>query len=248
MFTLKNDSAASDGRVMSAVSKIALVAAAVVALAGCREGFEKSSTVRAWTVADHAQRHPILVTKKPSTIKLAVARESYGLSPNQRATLISFLTHYHAQNAGNSRIRIQAPSGAPNEVAAMRVVDDVKTVAEHEGFDASNIVVNPYHAEGNHAPPIHVSYLRYVAEGPECGVFTENLGKSDRNLAHPDFGCSNQRNFAANIANPADLLGPRSMTPRDNSRRANVWKKYREGQSSASQRTQDERVNTRSSQ
>ncbi|MEL6299198.1 MAG: CpaD family pilus assembly protein [Pseudomonadota bacterium] len=247
MITFTRNGASDNRRFHSTASRLALVAAAALALAGCRDDFTKGSTVRSWTVADHAQRHPILVTKKPSTLKLAVSRSSYGLSPNQKATLISFLTHYHAQNSGNSRIRIQAPSGAANEVAAMRVVDDIKTVAEQEGFALSNVAVTAYHGDG-HQPPIHVSYLRYVAEGPECGVFTENLAQSGRNIAHPDFGCSTQANFAASVANPADLLSPRTMTPRDNSRRATVWDKYRKGQSTTSQRSQDERVNTRQGQ
>jgi pilus assembly protein CpaD len=46
------------------------------------------------------------------------------------------------------------------------------------------------------------------------------------------------------VANPADLLGPRTQGDRHSPRRDEVFDKYSRGASSASQRTGDERVNT----
>ena len=56
--------------------------------------------------------------------------------------------------------------------------------------------------------PIRLSYLRYVAEAPECGQWPTNLAEDYRNLPYPNLGCAQQHNLAAQIANPADLLGP----------------------------------------
>jgi len=60
-------------------------------------------------------------------------------------------------------------------------------------------------------------------------------------LPYPDFGCATQRNFAAQVANPADLIGPRSMTPAAAERRDVVWGKYIKGESTISQKQADER-------
>jgi pilus assembly protein CpaD len=49
------------------------------------------------------------------------------------------------------------------------------------------------------------------------------------NLPYPNFGCATQRNFGAQVANPADLLGPRSETARSSERRDQVWSKYVKG-------------------
>jgi pilus assembly protein CpaD len=49
----------------------------------------------------------------------------------------------------------------------------------------------------------------------------------------PDWnlGCASQRNLAAMVANPSDLVQPRGETPAYAMRRTTVIEKYREGQS-----------------
>jgi pilus assembly protein CpaD len=50
--------------------------------------------------------------------------------------------------------------------------------------------------------------------------------KDADNKHYADFGCSYQNNLAAQVANPADLLGPRKQTPVDAEERSNVIDKY----------------------
>ena len=95
--------------------------------------------------------------------------------------------------------------------------------------------------------PVRLSYLRYVAEGPECRDWTTNLAEEPRNLPYPSFGCAQQRNLAAQIENPADLLGPRSMDPADQERRAVVFDRYRQGRSTPTEKSQDERIQVKTS-
>jgi pilus assembly protein CpaD len=47
------------------------------------------------------------------------------------------------------------------------------------------------------------------------------------NKHYADFGCSYQNNLAAQIANPADLIGPRKQTSIDAERRGQVIDDYR---------------------
>ena len=188
-----------------------------------------------------------MVSQQPSTMSIRVARGSYGLSQHQRAQLSSFLQRYRGADAGNSKLVIMAPSGAPNEVASMQAVAEMRHMMADMGFDATAITVEAYHEGSDPQPPIRVSYLRYVAEGPECGRWPTNLAESETNLNYPNLGCANQRNFAAMIANPADLVGPRGRTPGSSERRDTVWEKYTKQQSTISQKQGDERVQVKGS-
>ena len=47
------------------------------------------------------------------------------------------------------------------------------------------------------------------AQTDKCGRWPEDLLHDAENKHYADFGCSYQNNLAAQIANPADLLGPR---------------------------------------
>lgn len=210
-------------------------------LAGCKHG-EENAQVAGWTLIDPAQRHPILVSQQPQNMSVRIARGSQGLSPQQRAELLGFAGRSRASDAGNSKLIISAPSGGANEVSAMRAVHEIRQVLSDNGFAESSIAVEAYSNDGDAQPPIRISYLRYIAEGPNCGSWTTNLASEPQNIPHPNMGCANQHNLAAMIANPADLLGPRSETDRSGERRDTVWDKYTKGESTGAQKSEEEKV------
>jgi pilus assembly protein CpaD len=75
--------------------------------------------------------------------------------------------------------------------------------------------------------------------GP-CGMWPNDLGSSNdrmynENVPYWNHGCANQRNLAAMVDNPADLVQPRGETPALSARRAIVLDKYRKGESTATQ-------------
>ncbi|MEO1649644.1 MAG: CpaD family pilus assembly protein [Pseudomonadota bacterium] len=223
-------------------TKLALAVTAALALAGCRDVMSPHQFQKGWTVLNHNERHPIIVSKKPSHMKLAVHRGSYGLNHHQKHRLGAFLRKYKSRGATNARLVVKAPSGSPNEVAAMHAVHEIRRVIVDHGFDESVVSVEAYHDAHNPAPPVRLSYKRYVAEGPTCGHFPTNLGHLPRNEAHADFGCANQANFAAMVANPADLVGPRTETPRSSGQRDDRWEKFKKGESTVSRRDQSEQA------
>jgi len=186
-----------------------------------------------------------MVTQQPTTLAVRVSRGSYGLSPHQRAQVISFLERYRSIDAGNSRMVVEVPSGSPNEVAAMQAVAEIRSLMSEIGFKPSDVNVEAVQAMGEAQPPIRISYLRYVAEGPQCGKWPTNLGTSYDNLNYPNMGCANQANFAAMIANPADLVIPRNSTPRAAERNDTVWEKYVKGESTISAKQSDEKASTK---
>lgn len=226
----------------SSVLRLLAASAAVLVLTGCKT-LDDPTRVAGWTLVDASQRHPILVTQEPASDVVRVARGSSGLTRAQRARLLDFADHYRATDAGNSRLVIEVPSGGGNEVAAMYAVSQIRTLLTNQGYAEASISVEAYDAAGAAEPPIRVAYLRYVAQPPKCGDWSTNLAYEPTNLPYPNFGCANQRNFGAMVANPADLLGPRSETARSSERRDQVWSKYVKGEPTGAKKSADERVN-----
>ncbi|PPC87033.1 MAG: pilus assembly protein CpaD [Hyphomicrobium sp.] len=226
------------------LKKLAVIAMLPMLVTGCKH-WENGSQVAGWSLVDPEQRHPIIVSQEPAHLNLSVHRGSQGLSPPQRASVLNFAGRYRASDNGNSRLIISAPSGSANEIAAVDAVDDARRILLDAGFSEAAISVEAYHDDRSQNPPVRISYMRFVAKGPECGLdWSENLGTSRTNIAHPNFGCAGQHNLAAMVANPADLLGPRSEGPRSSERRDAVMDKWTKGETTASDKTEDERVRT----
>jgi pilus assembly protein CpaD len=219
-----------------------LVAASVLAIAGCKTT-DDPTRVAGWTLIDSSQRHPILVSQEPTNHLIRIRRSSNGLTTSQRAQLVGFVNHYRATDSGNSRLVVAVPSGGGNEVSAMYAVGEIRAILNDHGFGQDAISVEAYSAEGAADPPIRVSYMRFIAEPPQCGDWSANLAYDPTNLPYPNLGCSQQRNLAVMVANPSDLLGPRSETARSGERRDQVWGKYVTGQPTGARKSIDERVN-----
>ncbi len=228
-------------------SKLLTVSMLALALAGCKTLDEPGAHVAGFAIIEPSQRPPIMVSQQPATTSLRVARGSRGLTPAQREQVAHFLERYRVTDAGNSKLVIAVPAGSPNETAAVRAVADIRHLITDYGFSESNVAIEPYRDAHEGAAPIRLSYLRYVAEGPGCGQWPTNLADDRRNLPHPNFGCAQQQNLAAQVANPADLLGPRTMEPADAERRAIVFDRYRNGKISGADRSTDERVQVKNS-
>lgn len=234
--------ATANARVAPVAFKALAVTTVLLSLTACRPGEESGAHVAGWTMLDASQRHPIVVSQQPANINLRVARGSHGLNPHQRSQLVSFLDKHRGSDTGNGRITVSVPSGSPNEVAAMSAAKDVREILRDYNIDETRVSLEPYHTDGEPQPPIRISYARFVAEGPTCGQWPLNLSADTRNLPHPNLGCATQRNFAAQVANPADLLGPRTMTPAIAERRDVQWEKFTKGESTVTKKDQDERV------
>jgi pilus assembly protein CpaD len=229
-------------------TKLIFASAAALAMSGCKT-LEDPTRVAGWTLIDSSQRHPILVSQEPTTHLIRIGSDKqFGLSASQRAQLLAFADHYRVIDSGNSRLVVSVPSGAANEVAVMQAVGEIRALLNGQGFGQDAISVEAYSAEGAADPPIRVSYLRYVAEPPQCGDWSTNLAYEPTNLPYPNLGCTQQRNLAVMVANPADLLGPRSETARSGERRDQVWGKYITGQPTGARKSIDERVNRDNSQ
>ncbi len=201
-------------KTVRAITTALTVSVATLALAGCDHLDQGPEFHAGNELLRPAERHPIVVTQQPSRMSLRVARGAAGLSPAQRAQMIDFLSRYHAADSGNSKLVINVPSGAVNEVAAMNAVADMRPILADQGISESSVSIEPYHSDGESQPPIRISYLRFAADGPDCSKWPDNLGTNSRNVNYQNFGCATQRNLAAQVSNPADLLGTKNNDTR----------------------------------
>jgi pilus assembly protein CpaD len=79
-------------------------------------------------------------------------------------------------------------------------------------------------------------------------LWPEDLGpsilnrRSSENKDYYNFGCSTQRNLAAMIDNPADLVQPRPETPAYTARRNVAFERYRRGETSTTNYPEGEKA------
>ncbi|MGI9387744.1 MAG: CpaD family pilus assembly protein [Methyloligellaceae bacterium] len=221
-------------------SALRATAALVVisALAGCSQ-MKHLHTPPYKLASSVEERHPIRVTNRSVSIKLPVASGAYGLTDRQRRRVRKFVAGYK-KSGWSGKIAVAAPSGGANESATLNSLRDIRSIFRAHGVSRSAVDFRPYHRSSNSRPPIRMSYGRYVAEGPECGDWSRNVANDKYNEHYSNFGCASQKNLAAMIANPRDLVRPRGETPRDSSRRDVVFDKYIKGETTVSQKSDEE--------
>jgi pilus assembly protein CpaD len=207
-------------------------------LAGCISQREKS--VQGWLVAEPTEQHPITVGSTPVGLKLAVPARGYGLTQQQKNKLRYFLRGYRRKDEGP--LRVAAPSGGINEVAVMHALGDVRREFRRAGISRRQVQFDAYSGSGGAAAPIKVSYRTFVARGPECGDWSDNLARDPKNIPYRNLGCATQKNLAAMIANPRDLIEPRGMTPRSSQRRDVIMDKYVKGDTTVAKKSDDEKA------
>lgn len=173
----------------------------------------------------------VKVTAAPDEVLLAVHAE--GLSPNQVQALDGLLARFNEAEA--REMVVLAPIGGGEDPVAGRMAATARAYLIDAGAPRFAVRIDTYPADGDKAPPLRVGYLRHEVETPRCGSW-EDLTKTRKNEAYGNFGCAVTANMAAQVANPADLLGPRREDPADAMRRGVVMGKYRAGEPTASQR------------
>lgn len=211
---------------MSGSRKVAIasLALAAVLLSGCAN---RNSIIVGSIPDDYRTRHPIVIAEKERVFDLPVASGDTRLTVSMRETVRGVAYEYRSGASG--AVRIMVPTGTPNAGAAAHLVSEVKKVLSKDGVPVSRIITTPYQvAYVEDAAPIRISFMAITASTEPCGRWPEDLlQNTHENRQYENFGCATQSNLAAQIANPADLLSPRGMTPIDATRRANAIEAYR---------------------
>jgi pilus assembly protein CpaD len=205
-----------------AVSLLAVLAVGL--LAGC---VKRDSVTVGAIPDDYRTNHPIFIAEKQEAIDLPVAVEDRGMTHSQRVALDGFLDSY--DRSALPLVTIAVPTGAANDLAAADAARDFRHFIRSRGVPASRIMMASYQSPSIEASaPIRVSYVAMRAQTNRCGRWPEDLMNNAENKHYANFGCSYQNNLAAQIANPADLLGPRKQTEIDAENRSRVIDVYRQ--------------------
>lgn len=212
---------------MTRMSRLLLITAAAATLSAC------ASTTQVGQVEDPitpTEQWRAELASRPEEIQLAV--HAGGVSPNQAEALAAFVENWRTAEAGT--ITIQAPSEGPAGAGAYRASESARSFLIGQGVPAEQVRVVGYRADAAAGPaPLKIGYLRHTVTLPECGREWTNIAHSMMNKPQANFGCAVTANMAAQIANPADLAGPRVMTPADVGRREVILEKYRKGEVSS---------------
>lgn len=209
---------------MSRIFRPLLAAAAVALVAGCATNRD-SITVGA-IPDDYRTNHPIVIAEKNQTIDIPVGTGDRGLTKDQQVTFEGYLEQYDRRAA--PVLTIMVPSGGANDVAATQAARGLMRVAVKAGVPSSRIAIASYQtAYPEASSPLRVTYTAMRAQTDRCGRWPDDLANTVDNKHYANFGCSYQNNLAAQVANPADLLGPRKQTPVDPERRDVIIDGYR---------------------
>jgi pilus assembly protein CpaD len=203
------------------------------ALGACT--YTNTEVVTASVPDDYRARHPIAIEEANRSVVIFVGHARGGLSASQRADVLGLAQTWVREGTG--AIVADVPVDTPNARAAASSFREVKALLAASGVPPRGITAHYYHPDDLRTlPTIRLSYPRIAAVAGPCGLWPEDLGPSllDRgysdNKPYYNFGCATQRNMAAMIDNPSDLVQPRPETPAYTARRTAGFEKYRKGE------------------
>ena len=132
------------------------------------------------------------------------------------------------------------PVGASNERAAADSMRTIRSILAATGVPPDGIAVRGYHPPTQPLAPIRISYPKISSAGrPVWPVARRHRTELNRdyfeNQPPWNQGCATQRNLAAMVDNPADLVQPRGETPPYEMQRTTVMENYRAGKPTATQ-------------
>ncbi|MGA9091140.1 MAG: CpaD family pilus assembly protein [Bradyrhizobium sp.] len=189
---------------------------------------------------DYRLRHPIAIQEADRSVVVFVGHGRGGLSASQRADVIGLARIWVSEGTG--AIVADVPVDTPNARAAQSAFREIQALLAAGGVPARGITLRHYHPDDPRTlATIRLSYPRMAAVAGPCGLWPEDLGPSINdsgyfdNRSYYNFGCAYQRNMAAMIDNPSDLVQPRPETPAYTMRRTEGFEKYRKGTTTATE-------------
>ena len=217
--------------------RAAVVGACTIFVCGCNNVTQQVAAVPD-VPTDYRQRHPITISETDQTLEVFIGSNRGELNATQRAEVLEFAQTWKRKATGG--VVVELPVGTSNEHAAAEVVHTIRSLLAATGVPPNGIVVRRYQPPNRNLATIRITYPRISAQAGPCGLWPADIGPSfnrDHFENQPwwNAGCATQRNLAAMVDNPADLVQPRAEAPIYTMRRTTVVEKYRVGSPTATQ-------------
>lgn len=218
------------------VLRVAAVAACALWTCACNT--DQQATAAPDVPTDYRLRHPITLQESNRSLALFIGTNRGELNPTQRAQVMSFGLGW--KRAATGGIVVDRPIGASNEQAAADAMHEIVSILAAAGLPPQSIAVQTYQADGPNLAPVRISYPKIVAQVGPCGLWPKDIGPTlnrdyTENQPPYNFGCAEQHNIAAMVANPSDLVQPRGETPAYTMRRTTVLGNYAQGKATDTQ-------------
>jgi pilus assembly protein CpaD len=214
-------------------SRAALRLLAVGGLAAMLGGCYQQTVAKNDYPNDYRLRHPITLKEGERTVEVFLGPNRGGLTPSQRADVLSFAQLWRRE--ATSGIIIDIPQGGPTDHAAADSMREIHSILAASGVPRNAVYVRNYRPSDSALASIKINYSKLVAEAGPCGRWPQDLGPGldagyTENKPYWNLGCATQRNLAAMVDNPADLVQPRGESPSYTARRSVAIDKYRKGE------------------
>jgi pilus assembly protein CpaD len=209
------------------------LAALAAGLAGCYVPRDTVGNIP----TDYRKRHPIAIREAEKTVHVFIGNNRGALMPEQRIDVMAFANVWRGEATGG--VIIDVPVGTPNELASAQAAREIRSLLAAGGIPPHGVTMRPYQPKDpGKLASVRISYSKLVAEAGPCGLWPHDIGPSldpsyNENRPYWNLGCANQRNLAAMVANPADLVQPRGEANVYTQRRTYVGEQYRRGANSS---------------
>jgi pilus assembly protein CpaD len=165
---------------------------------------------------------------------MKIAYAAGAVDPASAAKLESFVADYRLH--GNGKIAISVPNGPGMQQTVTTLANRINEM----GVGRDRILVASRDAAAGDSN-VELNYISYQARTAACGDWSEDLAFTAANTTASNFGCANQHNIAAMVADPRDLLGPRSVDGGDAARRQAVIGNYEAGKVTGAEKSPDQK-------
>lgn len=173
---------------------------------------------------DYTANHPIKVETRTALLILEPGPGGR-VKAADAPEIEEFARDFGNRAAGGIQIRVGANSA--NDALAMAFANDVIQVLISRGIPASAIQLSyAMEAESAKFGRAVMEYPIYVALADECGTWKDRPEFTPVNETTYNFGCATQRNIAAMMVNPRDLVDATAPSGRLAARADNVVGKY----------------------
>ncbi len=211
----------------AAAGRIAAACFGAALLAACDRHIVTSSIPD-----DYRQRHQIGLTRANETLEVFVGRTGAGLDRRQAEDVRGFARDY-MQN-GEGPLVAYLPTGTDGRHVSAGLAAIRSSLAG--GGASGRLQVAHYQPDHTGPAPIKLSFAKLKAgTATHCSysegeIVPTRWRENNTNSSPYNFGCSYQKNLAAQVADPRDLVRPRQEGPIDVERRTSGIERIRENQ------------------